>query len=287
MTLSLVLWGIGVGNLAAQDNLDNLTRLVAMGRMRALVNEERAAAGLPALAVDARLMRAAHNYALVMADNTTQYPSHNIGKSMTERLRADEGIEGEINENIHRGGWGNGIVDTIVRHDPNGWMHYVTPGASGDGRLHRAAILNPRVTHMGVGVSRSAQDDKGYFCLIVGTSQGPREFPSGGGGVAVRPVTVFNPGGGTISFRFYMPGTPELGVQPHWSETYTLAVNQRQVFQLQAGTTLHAVSALGLPVNASTTVELDRTYYAMTTLAQSQSPDGTTRRNAGLSWVLR
>ncbi len=267
-TVCLMFVGMCGHSLFAQDNLDGLSRLAGMARMKTVINEERVRNGRTALQIDARLMRAAHNYAVVMARHSDRYVSHqhDIVKPSTTRIRQDEGIVGAYAENIHR--WrsrnARGIVDLVVRDNSFGWMHYVTDGIRG----HRANILKPTVTHMGVGVTRSTQDNKFYFCLLLGVSQraieAPREYPSSGGGVLAKPVIVENQSPGTLAYALRRAAIPDQGVLER-SETFTLARGQRHLHICSPGATLRAITFRGRRVRGpenSVSVQLDKRHIA-------------------------
>lgn len=99
--------------------------------------------GLPPLQADPRLMRAAADYAALM--NARQTLSHDIdGKTLQIRVNAVNYPWSSIGENIAAG-------QRTPRDAVNAWLK--SPG-------HRANLLNPRFTQVGVGQSGR------YYCQI-------------------------------------------------------------------------------------------------------------------------
>jgi hypothetical protein len=103
----------------------------------ALVNQRRAEAGLHPLRVNAQLQQAAQRYAQYMADTNTFSHTGSDGSTPYSRMAA-AGYRGTMmGENIARGfGSASSVMDA--------WMN-----SSG----HRANILNPGYTELGVGVA--------------------------------------------------------------------------------------------------------------------------------------
>ncbi len=101
------------------------------------INESRARAHLPPLELMAPLVEVARAHSRDMADH--HYVAHNSREGATpgQRLRDAGLVSGLSLENVARGYGAREIHDGLM----------VSPG-------HRANILNPRVTHVGVGVAR-------------------------------------------------------------------------------------------------------------------------------------
>lgn len=120
------------------------------GRIFALTNQERAKKGIPALASDTRLQRAAHKYAGVMAAHNTM--GHFVGGTTpAQRIEAEGYAWSAYGENV---AYGYTSAESVVQ----GWMG--SPG-------HRQNILNGRFVHLGVGVARSSRGTL-YFCQDFG-----------------------------------------------------------------------------------------------------------------------
>ena len=114
-------------------------------RILELVNQERASAGLDPLAVDEQLDRAAnlHTNEMVQADR------------MSHRLPGEASLGDRVSETGYN--W-----TTIGENVAAG---YTTPEAVVEGWMnssgHRANILNPDFTHMGVGYDYAPDDISG------------------------------------------------------------------------------------------------------------------------------
>jgi uncharacterized protein YkwD len=105
-----------------------------------LTNQERQNAGSKPLVEDARLTRAAQDYAALMASR--QEFGHNVGGPALHRLQ-DAGARSE-NINIHAS-----TAEEAVRGPGQiGWMNM--------DRAHRDNLLNPAWTQIGVGVAYSS-----------------------------------------------------------------------------------------------------------------------------------
>ncbi|GHG53888.1 CAP domain-containing protein [Streptomyces griseocarneus] len=107
----------------------------ATGEVLALTNAERAAAGLPPLAADPRLAVAARDHSTDMARRDFYSHTTPEGREPWDRARAAGAAHRAIGENI---ACGQRTPAEVVR----GWMN--SPG-------HRANILTPGFTHLGVG----------------------------------------------------------------------------------------------------------------------------------------
>ena len=110
-----------------------------------LINRERAAHGLPALATDARLTQAAQLHADDM-DRRDFYDHRNPDGAVPSVRVYAQGLPPHgttVAENIH---WGTGWLGT-PREIMRDWMN--SPG-------HRANILRAEVSHVGVGIGFDA-----------------------------------------------------------------------------------------------------------------------------------
>ena len=116
-----------------------------------LTNTERTTRNLQPLMVNDKLMKAAQDYAELMA--TKQVLSHNI-VSLTKRLDRVGYQWSMAGENI---AMGYSDADSVVK----GWMH--SPG-------HRSNILNKGYKDIGVGVAADKNGRK-YHCQIFGESR--------------------------------------------------------------------------------------------------------------------
>lgn len=118
-----------------------------------LTNTERQKAGLAPVALDTRLQSVARLHSLDQA--AKNYSAHRSpeGKEPADRLRA-AGIAFNLEgENIR---WVSSRAPSAVANDmmyegSYGWMN--SPG-------HKANILNPNYTHVGIGVFKSSTDGK-------------------------------------------------------------------------------------------------------------------------------
>jgi uncharacterized protein YkwD len=111
---------------------DNLARRVA-----SIVNEERRKAGLPRLTTDPLLTQAAQAHAADMA--TRGYLSHHSpeGTTVADRVTVAGYFYAIVGENI---AWGQENPRQVM----TAWM---------ESRGHKANILSPRYTQIGVGVA--------------------------------------------------------------------------------------------------------------------------------------
>ena len=142
-------------------NPDNQTDVGGFERrVVELVNQERAAAGLDALAVDSQLDRAAdlHNRQMVEADSMQhQLPGE---AKLKDRVGATGYNWSRVGENIAAG---QQSPEEVV----DGWMN--SPG-------HRQNILNPEFTHIGIGYDNAPDDINNsndydtYWTQVFGTS---------------------------------------------------------------------------------------------------------------------
>jgi uncharacterized protein YkwD len=110
-----------------------------------LLNRERAAEGLPALAMDARLTQAAQLHSDDMGRRDFYAHDNPDGLDFSARVYA-EGLPPDgttVAENIH---WGTGYLAT-PKEITRDWMN--SPG-------HRHNILSAEVTHVGVGIGFDA-----------------------------------------------------------------------------------------------------------------------------------
>jgi uncharacterized protein YkwD len=104
-------------------------------QMLGLVNAERAKAGLNPMSLCAPLSRAAQSYAQTMSNQKWFDHTGPDGSTLTSRTRAAGYSGSSLAENIARG-------HTSVTAVMQGWM-----ASAG----HRANIMNPKLTHLGVG----------------------------------------------------------------------------------------------------------------------------------------
>ena len=117
----------------------------ARGATLCLLNRERAAHGLPALAIDPRLTQAAQLHADDMGRRDFYDHRNPDGAAPSARVYA-QGLPADgttVAENIH---WGTGWLGT-PREIMRDWMN--SPG-------HRRNILRAEVTHVGVGIGFDA-----------------------------------------------------------------------------------------------------------------------------------
>lgn len=113
-----------------------------------LVNNERANAGLDSLSIDSQLDQAAnlHTDEMAQADRLShQLPGE---PELNERVLS-AGYEGEIV--VENTAAGEGTLLTTPEEVVEGWMN--SP-------VHRANILNPELTHIGVGYNNSPNENK-------------------------------------------------------------------------------------------------------------------------------
>jgi uncharacterized protein YkwD len=107
----------------------------AEGRLLALVNGDRRAAGLPALAVDPEVAKVARAYSAEMAK--------------TGVVAHVSALSGDVSDRLMRGGVRRPLVEeNLARSSSVESAHQGLMNSPG----HRANILSPAVTHIGVGV---------------------------------------------------------------------------------------------------------------------------------------
>jgi uncharacterized protein YkwD len=149
-------------------------------RILTLMNQQRAANGLPALArsydLDLSAAREAVDMAFRMAfeDDPSLGGTHmgSDGSTIGQRIQATGYVANAYAENI---GWGfNGSPDSMM----NWWMNSAP---------HRANILNPSLKDCGIAIAYNPRSVYGYyFCVDFGASSGPP--------TAYHPVNARNPG---------------------------------------------------------------------------------------------
>jgi uncharacterized protein YkwD len=131
---------------------------VDAGRVASLVSAYRVDNGLGAVAIDSRLMHAANSQARAMGERDRM--GHRVAGSLPRRVSAAGYEWGAIAENL---GAGYASLDAALA----GWK------ASPD---HRANLLNPNVTDIGVAAVATAPgaSKRSYWTLILA---GPRPEP--------------------------------------------------------------------------------------------------------------
>jgi uncharacterized protein YkwD len=136
---------------AAQQNTDYESQVVA------LVNEARAAAGLPALRVNPALSQAAYLHSLDMACTSSLSHTGSDGSDWYARVKAQGYAYSYASENIYAGAPNYG-------GDPAGAMDWWM-----NSPIHKANILSTKVTEIGVGyVYFSDSTYGGYFTIDFG-----------------------------------------------------------------------------------------------------------------------
>lgn len=116
----------------------------------AATNQQREAAGLPTLSTDGAATAAAAQHSSDQAARNSMGHTGSDGSSAGDRLRANGGSFSTWGENVAAGyGTASGVVD--------GWMN--SPG-------HRANILNPAFTRIGVAVATSV-DGTPYWTMVL------------------------------------------------------------------------------------------------------------------------
>ena len=145
---------------------------VDAGRTQALVSSYRAQNGLGPVQVDSRLMQAAAVQARAMGERDRI--GHRVAGPLPRRVAAAGYDWGAVTENL---GAGYPSLDTAMQ----GWKG--SPG-------HRANLLNPAVTEIGIAAVRTSRDANHdtYWALILAS---PRPEPSGAG-----PFGMTEPDGG-------------------------------------------------------------------------------------------
>ncbi|MFI9310830.1 CAP domain-containing protein [Streptomyces triculaminicus] len=126
----------------------------ATDEVLALTNAERAAAGLPPLAADPRLAAAARDHSTDMVRRDFYSHTTPEGREPWDRARAAGAAHRAIGENI---ACGQRTPAEVVR----GWMN--SPG-------HRANILTPGFSHLGVGYAPGGRAGTYWTQLFGGTS---------------------------------------------------------------------------------------------------------------------
>lgn len=120
-----------------------------------LVNQARQENGLPALALDPALERAALAHSLDMDCNNFLNHTGSDGSTWYDRVRAEGYAYNKALENIYAGDPGYG-------GDPAAVVAWWLNSA-----IHRAAILNPEVSQIGVGVTNGGNGQYGaYFTAV-------------------------------------------------------------------------------------------------------------------------
>jgi uncharacterized protein YkwD len=129
-----------------------------------LVNAERSAVGVAALAVDTRLAAAAQAHSEDQAQTLTMSHTGSDGSTLSDRVSAAGYPWSTIGENVAAG---QATAQAVVA----AWM-----GSSG----HRANILNPSFVHLGVGVAYATGGYGIYWTLDFGRSRDGGMIPPGG-----------------------------------------------------------------------------------------------------------
>lgn len=146
--------GCGYGSEERNDGKLDLIEQDIVTRVNAFRNQN----GLPALLQHGCISMVAYFHSLNMAKQNNA--SHVLdGLDVTARLNNQGIATSWRGENIHNqwATWGGQPVWDWAGYGAsafNWWMN--SPG-------HRANMLNPNYTHIGVGVSHIAYGDKGYF----------------------------------------------------------------------------------------------------------------------------
>jgi uncharacterized protein YkwD len=121
------------------------------GRVVALVNAQRAAAGLGPVSANGALINAAARHSKDQAANDKMSHTGSDGSTMAQRCSAAGYGWSALGENVAAG---YGSSESVM----NGWMN-----SAG----HRANILNPRFVHIGVAVAYAA-DGTPYWTMDLG-----------------------------------------------------------------------------------------------------------------------
>lgn len=116
----------------------------------ALTNQQRQAAGLPALTVDSSVTAAAAQHSADQAERNSTGHTGSDGSSAGDRVRANGGSFGTWGENVAAGY--DSAYEVV-----EGWMN--SPG-------HRRNILNPSFTRIGVAAATSA-DGTLYWTMVL------------------------------------------------------------------------------------------------------------------------
>jgi len=151
----LTLLGMGVSAAAGPQGTGQDLPAVKAEMIR-LTNAERAKANLKPLVLDARLSRAAQKHTDHMAEK--QKLDHDLGgTSPGERVDAEKYDWRSVDEIIRRALQPEAANAAKAIQ---GWMKSTTG--------HREAILDPRYTHIGVGVQFSSTGVPYYTLLVAG-----------------------------------------------------------------------------------------------------------------------
>ena len=157
-------------------------------QMLALINAERAAVGLPALQINARLNTSAETHSRWMLNTDVFSHTGANGSSAGDRMRAAGYVfsgNWTSGENIawqsERGA--TGISDDVIN------LHNSLMNSPG----HRANILNPNFTEIGIGIEFGEFTSNGrtWPAVIVTQNFARSSADNGGSGVVVTPVTEF------------------------------------------------------------------------------------------------
>ncbi len=115
-----------------------------------LVNNERTNAGLDPLLIDEQLDAAANLHTDEMAQADLMSHQLNGEASLGDRVSSTGYDWNNIGENVAAG---QTTPEEVMYHEDWGWMN--SPG-------HRANILNPNFTHLGVGYANVPDDNDSY-----------------------------------------------------------------------------------------------------------------------------
>lgn len=153
-SLALAAPASALADCGGSELVPDAANLAAAGQATlCLVNAERAARGLGALAEEARLTEASSAFSRRMvADRFFAHVAPD-GATLVERLTAvryiADGVDWSVGENI---GWGQGDLAT-PRSIVTAWMN--SPG-------HRANILSPDYTQIGLGLATGSPADAAW-----------------------------------------------------------------------------------------------------------------------------
>jgi uncharacterized protein YkwD len=115
-------------------------------------NTERAAAGLAPLTVDAQLSAAAQSHSQDQANRGVMTHTGSNGSSVADRVTAAGYVWSSVGENV---AYGYRTSSSVM----DGWMG--SPG-------HRANILTPSFTQIGMGIARTASGTP-YWTMVLAT----------------------------------------------------------------------------------------------------------------------
>ncbi|MEW6240735.1 MAG: CAP domain-containing protein [Chloroflexota bacterium] len=130
-------------------NCQSGTNGAYVNQMAALVNSARAEAGLPALTVNAQLAAAAQGHAVDMACHSMISHTGSDGSTVHSRIVAAGYSPSYSEEIIYAGGGPEAAFQWWMNDAP-----------------HRAAILNPNVTEMGIGYASAASSLYGDYFTV-------------------------------------------------------------------------------------------------------------------------